>query len=764
MTTDSQPAASEPDSYQVQGDEKLPRDLRRDLAQTFVKFLEDHANDEIRLVGCYDLNDEIEAVRVEFSTGTHQQPVHDIRPVEPLLIIFGIGGAPLVASLRQSFPCLQHTFGIEIGALTNAQLALCIDDRVWEDAAPSYNGAEIVRRIYSWFQRAISGKMNDELQFQDPVFLLSPVSIVVGLDLENQILTQDRSPVFLAISNGDEGSDTFFAYLYDDVPEPAKDKNWPPFLAVSLELQANNTGAMWRPPSHLGQLNQCVSGPESDLLAMLKGQLADLWDRLEGEARERLKIAQLIIHVVINNVVSNRAEPFWLILHKSVADIAVDLGILWAPINGNESVSGIYGVRIQKGEIDKSALAKIPIFSASSFWSFEPESARQLSGLQKVEDHAAIVGVGSIGSQIVTHLVREGAFDRLTLIDDDRLSPHNVARHVLTSASVSHLKSTQMAKLIDSIAPGYPVTNIVAKVGSNPPGNELLEALADASVVLDLTASLGASREISDLQDRGRAISAFFNPLGTAYVVLVEDRERKCDLAVLEANYYAEIVNNEHLAEHLSIPNQIVISSGQCRSVSNRLSSTDAALLSAAASRSIRSALERDVPSIIIGVIAEDGSLRNSKFDVLPSSIKIELDGWDVRMTGNVNARLQDCREAALPNETGGVLLGVVDHKRKRIEVALALPPPSDSEHAPAEFVRGVQDLKKSIDLIAERVMHQMTYVGEWHSHPPGAASIPSSIDQAQLDHLADNLCSENRPSVMAIVGEQETRIFGRGQ
>lgn len=750
-----------PDIYQVQGSEKGTHLLRRALARSFSSFLEHHSNDEIQVVSCYDLTDTIEAIWINFPTGTHQEPAHDVRPIEPLLVLFANDGAPLIASLRPSFPFTQHTFGLELGAPTDAQLALCIDDRVWEDAAPDYNGAELARRIAAWFQRAISGNMNDELQFQDPVFLPSLTSIVVGIGLEKQVLTQDPFPVFLALTSGDEGSKTHFAYPYNNAPNPKEGKVWTPFLALSLVIKTNNTGAMWRAPSCLGELNDCVSGPDYDLMAMLREQLSGLWATLDGEERARLNNAHLIIHIVIKNNVSDRIETFWLLVHDSVANIAVDFGIV-AKTEGEEGDS-FFVVLIPTGDVNKAALLDIQMSSANLFHPFGPEYARQMSGLPQIGDHAAIVGSGSIGSQIAIHLVREGAFDRLTLIDDDRLLPHNVSRHLLTSTSVSRLKSLELAQLIEDISPGFSVTSVGAKLGSIPDDVEFSRIFSDAYTVFDLTASVGASREISDRSERGRAVSAFFNPLGTSYAVLVEDRDQACDLAAIEASYYAAIVHNSDLADHLSDPNRVVVSSGRCRSVSNRLSSTDAALLSAAASKSIRAALCSDAPSLTIGSMHDDGSLEISRFEFVPSSLDVEHSDWTVRMSGSVDARLRATRGAALPNETGGVLLGIVDYVRKRIEVALALPAPPDSQHAPTEFLRGVEDLQSSIDLVSKRVMHQLTYIGEWHSHPRGAFATPSSVDRGQLMDLAENLVSENRPGVMVIVGEHETRMFGQG-
>jgi integrative and conjugative element protein (TIGR02256 family) len=55
--------------------------------------------------------------------------------------------------------------------------------------------------------------------------------------------------------------------------------------------------------------------------------------------------------------------------------------------------------------------------------------------------------------------------------------------------------------------------------------------------------------------------------------------------------------------------------------------------------------------------------------------------------------------------------------------------------------------------------MYQVTYIGEWHTHPDGAAAKPSPIDRKQLDTLAADLASEERPAVLIIVGADELCI-----
>ena len=130
-----------------------------------------------------------------------------------------------------------------------------------------------------------------------------------------------------------------------------------------------------------------------------------------------------------------------------------------------------------------------------------------------------------------------------------------------------------------------------------------------------------------------------------------------------------------------------------------------------------------------------------------------------MRLPACLEGAMCNAREAMLPRETGGVLLGIVDHGRRRIEVAAVLPPPPDSERATVLFERGVQGLKAQMTEVGERTAFQLSYVGEWHSHPGGSAT-PSKTDRTTFARLEREAGYEDRPAVMAIVGGEEVRLL----
>jgi hypothetical protein len=61
---------------------------------------------------------------------------------------------------------------------------------------------------------------------------------------------------------------------------------------------------------------------------------------------------------------------------------------------------------------------------------------------------------------------------------------------------------------------------------------------------------------------------------------------------------------------------------------------------------------------------------------------RVTVGDWDVQYDQGLLDQLAERRKAGLPNETGGVLLGIADMSRKSIHIAYGLPQPQDSTSA----------------------------------------------------------------------------------
>lgn len=687
----------EDDHYPVEGIEIGVAEARHPLAASLVRCINNYGGREIALNGIRRLNASIEAVLITMKTGAPQAPAYDIRHEERLAVLFEEGAAPAVVPLRREFPRAPHSYGLPMEVPLSAPMVMCIDDRPWGDAISDYTGSEILRRISSWFRRAGNGEMNDDLQFVDPAFLPSPQTISMPGDLFEKMVSSQSEPIFIALTSSLTDAKILLAKEYNEAKPPTSSGHeWVPYVSMSIGVSVTEKSGMYRPPSRLGHLRQSLQGSSPDLLEQLREHIQKLIHGTTEENRRRLYDTRLIINILIDHEAAGRIESMCLIPEATIGKMGVAFGLLNSPM---AEVEG-YTISLIKGEVEEASLDEIQLVGANLCHAFDRVVAPQWAGRPALSGQAVALGAGAIGSNVLNHLVREGAFSSLCIIDDDHLRPHNLARHLLRSDRIGHPKASAVADELKCTRPDLEVSCIETKFGTSLSA-EVDAVLADSDAIVDLTASVGASRQLSDQADRGRAACAFFNPTGDAVVVMVEDRGRDCDLATLEACYYSEIIRRDALRTHLRPSNQAVVSSGQCRATTSRIPSSDAAILSGLAARALSEGFQADGSSLSIRTLQRDGSVSAADGQLCEGVISRKIDGWWVRIPSSTATHLQELRGNAAPNETGGVLLGIVDHSRRRIEVVVGLPAPTDSVGTPTHFERGVRRLREQIEDVA---------------------------------------------------------------
>ncbi len=744
--------------FEVGGDRISPDQLGEGLARSLIDFVSGHGGHTAVVEELRRIDGNIDVVVLNMTTCVSQEPKFEVLPEERLAVAF-INDEPAIVPLRKDFPLTPHSYGLPVESVLPGSMTICLDDRPWEDAKADYSGAEIIRRVISWFGRVDTGDVDDALQLPHTIFLPAEQTIVMSSKLQAKFCDPAKPPVFLRLKSLGESDKYLVAEAAEiaETSDPTGDAVGA-FVGFTLGVRAQNSGAMWHRPQHLGHLRYMLAGGQEDLLDLLRSRLDEIL-RNPGPDLERLYQFRLLFQFVVFNEGHDNVEPMFLGTEASLGEIGVATGLLFETPRG---VGHSYGRCLPIGEIDEELVEGIRLVSANLSFSFEGEVATIYAGNDEewragIGKSVVMLGAGSIGSQCITTLVREGAFEKLTIVDDDIFAPHNLARHVLRGPALGNSKTAMLSDDLRAIRADLCIETISEKISTTQPSETLNEALATSDRILDFTASLGASRTISAISQRSRAISAFFNPAGSSVVVLQEDASKTLDLATLEALYYAEICHNKSLFDHLRPGDQAVVSGGQCRAVTSRIPASRAAILSSIAASELGKVMSSPDPSITIASINADGG--TSMHRSIPAIGKMSLDaaGWKICLAGAVARRLQKLREAHLPSETGGILLGVVDHARKRIEVSMGLEAPPDSSGSPSSFERGVQGTIDSIAEARSRTMHQLTYIGEWHSHPRGAQTAPSPTDAAQLVLLREELLAEQRPPVMVIVGDSGT-------
>lgn len=716
-------------------------ELSPPLARELASLVASDALGVVRLIG---LRQSPEAgyagVCVEIEVERPQDLAASIKALEPVAVIFPFdGGQPSVLSMRDDFPDTPH----QNWAPPGGPYALCIDDRPWQEARLTTSAYEIARRTQLWLAKAARGELHDSAQPPEPFFFRS----TLGLVLPAAAFAESREPIELVGFVRDDNPNLIVSQRADVAGSR------PPLLVVlAFQAQPQAMSRLRHAPDTLStlsaELEKCGIRLIDELRARLKA-----WAGLEGTDVNRLsaRLAIVIAFPPAEGARHSVADFRAFLTYDAAGAIGVELGILYA---NNSSVGDrrAYLAAIPEGVPTAQELRVEP---AQVFAALDREFAAVVAGNASPDlRRAVLVGAGSLGSQLSVDLAREGVF-AWTVVDDDHLLPHNFVRHALFANDVGAPKAVSLARNLSGLL-GEPVRAL--QCNAITPGDdasaELGAALTQADVIIDASASVAVSRHLSDLSAvGGRRVSAFFNPAGDAVVVLAEAGDRSVTLPDLEAQYLRLVLTEPGLADHLATSGAGVRYTGSCRALTNRIPAGNAAILSALAARGVRSALAAEEASICIWVLNGVGEVRRIHRRAAPVT-HATLGGWRVAYDADLVESIADMRRRKLPKETGGVLLGIADMSRKSVHIAHLLPEPADSRASPSGFERGVANLAEQVKAAAAMTMHQLRYVGEWHSHPDSVSSMPSALDLEQLLWLGEKLEGEGLPGLIAIAGE----------
>ena len=358
-------------------------------------------------------------------------------------------------------------------------------------------------------------------------------------------------------------------------------------------------------------------------------------------------------------------------------------------------------------------------------------------------------------------LVREGRF-QWTVIDDDRLLPHNLARHIARNDQTSRHKATILANHLNSTLTGEAVVaqSVAASLfADGEHGAAIVEAVASADLIIDASASVVVARSLSDRKASARRLSTFFNPSGQAAILLAEPADRSLNLRDLEAQYLGLVLRTDKLAGHLATPPETIAYTGACRAITNRIPQSRVSVLAGLAAGALGNAADRMKAVISIWTLTPNAEVT---LDSAPAEAvsRYRAQGWQITVDAGLAARILAMRRARLPLETGGILFGLVDISAKSIHVVHASPAPPDSKEALGEFVRGTQDVEELMEEVDKKTSGQVRYVGEWHSHPPHASACPSLVDGRQVDWLAALMGMDSMPALMLIAADKQIAVI----
>ena len=685
-----------------------------------------------------------EAILLELDVERPQDSVVDIKRREPIAVVFQQNDTlPEVRAVRTGFPRTIH----QNFSASSEPPWLCIDDRPWQEARLSFTASNFVQRIQLWLSRAAINELHATDQPLEPIFYGNGLKLVIS---RKMLLDCETTQEIIAYSNSEH------SLVLQTVPlERVKTNEMPPnrLMAIGLKLKRLDQNRMRTLPHNAEELAALLEEYGVDLCKIISDRVT-AWAGLSSDNLRRLESKVLLIVGFPLDNTNQILDVRGFLLAETAGNLAVMLGVLVRNSSGEGNANAF--IRLippeKSGSIDTIMVAPVEVH-----FEMDRELGAAVSGNGMPDlSNALLIGAGSLGSQLAVNLAREGLFS-WTIVDEDDLLPHNFARHALFPSATGIPKAQALAAKLGEIHHDTPKAIVCDFLAPNVESAPILaEQLVTAQIVIDASASVAVSRHLSDMQNvSGRRVSMFFNPSGTSLVILCEDIARKTCLRDLEAQYHRLVQATEELSDHFRTFDVSMRYSGSCRSATNRIPASNAALLSALAAKQLRRALAVDSAMIGIWTLGEFGEM--SSVINTPSSVKrFTVSDWEVRVDEAFLASLAALRASRLPNETGGIVLGIVDTDRKVMHLVHALDAPPDSKEDPTSFERGVQGLTLTFLKAQARSMHQLAYVGEWHSHPDNSTVMPSVVDIHQFRWLTDEMRLEEAPVVMIISGEND--------
>jgi len=195
----------------------------------------------------------------------------------------------------------------------------------------------------------------------------------------------------------------------------------------------------------LKQLSEILAGTKLELISELRDRL-NQW-QLSAE----LLASYLILVIVLPKQRESGGEiehnEYWaFLLSKEISHLGAALG-LWEVRSG--TVGGVLG-----GTVDERLVDGIGVEVLNPTFTLSRTGAAALNGTSPSSLRIAAIGLGALGSQVVTNLVRSG-FGVWMGIDEDFVLPHNAARHELTQWEVGlpkvHCVQSRLNAILDDL-------------------------------------------------------------------------------------------------------------------------------------------------------------------------------------------------------------------------------------------------------------------------------------------------------------------------
>lgn len=669
-----------------------------------------------------------------------QYPVNPVRENEQIQIVVEEHGIPTVYC-RDDFPIVPH-----LSILADGRKALCLFDVSYEEIKYIFNANMFLRRIVWWFEETARGKLHQANQPLEPFF----PGVRDGL-----ILYLDNKHPLIRLKKIDSPSGT----LFQEIPlEDMADGAIYTLLKVAIRKKYTKN-VINNIPTTLGELDaafedRIIENLEACIPAIWSIKQTPLFKKFFQDKETELRNSKVLLAVQVSLARSESEESEQFCTKAFL--LADNFQCLYQSFGYQRDKK-----RKLVKTIASQAYKDIPIYPYDVFFSFTRNFASRLNEreAQEQNDNFVQIGLGTLGSQIANNCIRSG-YGKWVYIDHDVLYPHNLARHCLDQSYIGKNKAQAMQWYANSLfsnreeAVTKAITENVFDTNSQA---EITAAIQGACLVVDCSASVAAGRFLShELAGNTRAVSFFMNPSGSALIMLLENADRSCSLDTLEMQYYRLLTQRAELHNHLNSDHSVLYST-TCRSTSLVYPQENAAIFAGIASNAIKQ-INNQCNAAISVWDWKDLSLTRYE-ESAEIFKKMSCNGWTVKISPSLIEKLYSQRKDRLPNETGGVLVGSFDFAHNTCYIVDAVASPLDSLEYPHAYIRGSNGLFEKICEIEDATVGNLSYIGEWHSHPTNSTS-PSNDDKTLLQAIADYSFTRGAPGCMMIIGENHYSVY----
>lgn len=725
----------------LQGVEILPTELKIARAKNFALAIHQHPyciDDSIAYRRTASNNEIIFfAIDIEIP----QNPLNGINVYEEIAIVCSESddNFPEIYALRKDFQQgLPHT---NLRPFEHP-ISLCVTEQTYTEVRHKFNEFEFIELIFRWFTQTAQGKLHQDDQPLEP-FFFSRGSVLIPKLYDPQkftYLNRIEDSDLYELSNVYNSQSSYSILYFQSDPQTHGFIRRQPSKLVDIQDVIRIKGIPF-PSFFQTFLNEQISQYINNS-SLLKNKLAFTF-QIPTKSHE-------------NDALTSYFEYLFIFTDSSILEMGEKSGCLFQEDG--------YVLQIFEKGFDLDLINNIPIALYTWMLDFDPNTAALYNNIKKNENSFILIGAGALGSQVFDQFVRMG-FGTWTIIDNDNLYPHNLAKHSLDRKSVGSNKAIKICEKANELHRMEIAKPIISNFLSILKGDPVLKMFHNAKVIIDMSTSIAVGRKLArDFNEEIKAprISSFLNPNGTDLIILAEDKRRKYRLDFLEMQYYRCLFREELLHNHLKFENTIKVryNRNSCREITNRTNQTDVALNAAICAKALISIIENGKPTISIWRINEI-TFEVQKFTFEPTKwVRKDAGEWKIYIDKWLIERMECARFTKLPKETGGILVGSFDLLRKIIYVCDSIFAPPDSIENMSSFKRGVKGLIEEYTNYIQATDYQLSYIGEWHSHPEGHSTRPSSYDIELYEYLYKRMAKQGLPVIMGILGDKDCNII----